>query len=81
MYELTQMKSCFSQRDYVIKTLRRHFMQIFTENIFKECPWTTKKSRRHMLPNREKIRGATFAPRFAYLTVKTLLHVERRTDL
>ena len=34
------MTNCFSRSRYVIKTSRRrHFMQIFTNIIFEECPY------------------------------------------
>ena len=52
------MTNCFSLRDYVIKTFRRRpVMQIFTEIIFEECPWPTKRRRSDISPNSEKIRG------------------------
>ena len=76
VYRLSQITNCFSQSDYVIKTSwRSHFMQIFTEIIFEECPWPTKRRRLHMSLNVEKIRESTFAQRFVYLTRKTLLYV------
>ena len=70
------MTICFILSDYVIKTSRRrHFMHIFTEIIFEECQWPTKRRRRHMSSNSEKIRGTTFARRFVYFTHKALLYV------
>ena len=57
IYKLSQMTNRISLSDYVIKTSRRrHFMQIFTEIIFEECPWPTKRRRPHMSPNSGKIR-------------------------
>ena len=52
------MTNCFSLSDYVIETSRRrYFKQIFTEIIFEECQWRTKRRRPHMSPNSNKIRG------------------------
>ena len=57
------MTNCFSLSDYVIKASRRHhFMQIFSEIIFEEFPWSIKRKWPHMSPNSEKINGTTFAP-------------------
>ena len=70
------MTNCFGRSGYAIKTSRqRHFMQFFTEIIFKECPWPTKTRRPHASPICKKVRGATFASCFVYLTRKMLLYV------
>ena len=38
-----------------LKNARGHFMETFTEVIFEECPWPTKRKRAHMSPNSGKL--------------------------